>query len=192
MSDETWKERAVAAEARVAELERALRLKDQVIAEEMALQISHVGRLEKLKMEAVKDGVMLAATAEEVRRVERERDEARAKLALADRLAEAVRSMNVARSADTENVTEWVAGYQSAEAEIREAIAAWEAGEPVAQPDTAQLLRARLTCVLDAVKQNKSLHLIQTEVGYWATCEPEIIEQATREIDAAREGESDE
>ena len=129
MSDETWKERAVAAEARVAELERALRLKDQVIAEEMALQISHVGRLEKLKMEAVKDGVMLAATAEEVRRVERERDEARAKLALADRLAEAVRSMNVARSADTETVTEWVAGYQSADAEVREALAAYEAGE---------------------------------------------------------------
>ena len=59
------------------------------------------------------------------------------KLTNADRLAEAVRSMNVARSADTENVTEWVAGYQSADAEIREALAAYEAGEPVVHPDTS-------------------------------------------------------
>jgi len=58
-------------------------------------------------------------------------------IALADRLAKAVRSMNVARSADTETVTEWVAGYQSAEAEIREALAAYEAGEPVVQPLTS-------------------------------------------------------
>lgn len=46
--------------------------------------------------------------------------------------------------------------------------------------------RARLVCVHDAVKQNKSIDLIRVEVGYWLTCDKEIIDQAAREMDAAR------
>lgn len=143
-------------------------------------------------------------------RLERERDEARAKLAAADRLAEAVRQWRICEYGEKpSNMSrkDWADAQLDADYELNQAFYAYEAGEPVVhpgEPSEAEILR-----LLDRSATRKRLDL-ESEIRELRKAEgwvrllrmiardysgnmklSKAIERVDGAMDAAREAESD-